>query len=399
MPTFTYKANDNENVRICGSCKAESEEAAKRHIEAKGLQNAVVFRSETAYRSGLYKLVSPKELSIFCRQMSVLFFSQITLMEGVVLLAEQAGNKSLKMALVEIHSLMEQGYTLAETMGMYPHIFGSYLLNMVSIGEVSGTLDVVFADMSNYFDKESKLRKKLASAITYPAILTVLMAGIVVLLILKILPMFGDILVSMGGEMPGVTQAMVSASNFLVRNLPFILGAIVLLIVFYRVFLRTNAGKKWHDGLKLKAPFSKYITTRVITARFARSMSLLLKSGVQIVNALEETKSLIDNHYLAKKFDGVVTNVRNGMDLDAALRTLGIFPPLFLKMVHIGQTTGHLDTMMERSAVMFEEDVEEALDKLTVMLEPILIITLSVIVGVILISVMLPMIEIMKQIG
>jgi len=399
VPTFTYRAYDSENVRVCGSRKADSEDAVRSYAEGKGCTGVSVFKSETTYRAGLYKLVTPKELSIFCRQMSVLFFSQITLMEGVILLSEQTENKNLKTALLEIHALMEQGYTLAETMGMYPHIFGAYLLNMVSIGETSGTLDVVFMDMSDYFDKESKLRKKLSSAITYPAILTVMMAAIVLLLILKILPMFGDILRSMGGEMPAVTRAMIAFSGFFVTYLPVIIAVIVVIIVAITFYVRTEKGAIWFDKLKLTAPVAKFINTRVITARFARSMSILLKSGVQLVNALEETKALIDNKYLEGKFNEIISQVKTGTELDVALRELGIFPPLFLKMVYIGQTTGHIDNMLDKSAIMFDEDVDEALERLTVLLEPILIIVLSIVVGIILVSVMLPMISIMNAIG
>ena len=399
MPTFTYRAYDSENVRICGSRRADSETSVQQYAESRGYTNVAVFPSKTAFRTGLYKLVTPKELSIFCRQMAVLFFSQITVMEGVVLLSEQTENKNLKTALLEVHALMEQGYTLAETMGMYPHIFGKYLLNMVTIGEMSGTLDVVFTDMSNYFDKESKLRKKLAAAITYPAILTVMMAAIVLLLILKILPMFGDILTGMGGDIPAVTRVMVSFSNLVVQYLPWIVGVIALMVVLYQCWIRTDKGSVWHDKLKLKVPVSRFINARVITARFARSMSILLKSGVQLVNALEETKTMLDNEFLEEKFNGVIAQVKDGTALEIALRELGMFPPLFLKMVHIGQTTGHMDNMLDKSAVMFDEDVDEALEKLTVMLEPILIIALSVVVGIILVSVMLPMISIMNSIG
>ena len=399
MPTFTFRAYDSENVRVYGARKADSEDTVQKYAEGKGYTSVSVFKSETAYRAGIYKLASPKELSIFCRQMSVLFFSQITLMEGVVLLSEQTENKNLKTALLEIHALMEQGYTLSESMGMYPHIFGAYLLNMVSIGETSGTLDIVFGDMSDYFDKESKLRKKLASAVTYPAILSVMMGAIVLLLILKILPMFGDILRSMGGEMPAVTKAMISISGFIVAYLPVIVAVIVLIVIAITAYSRTEKGAIWFDKMKLNAPIAKFINRRVITSRFARSMAILLKSGVQLVNALEETKAIIDNKYLEKTFNEIINKVKEGMDLDAALKELGIFPPLFLKMVFIGQTTGHIDNMLDKSAVMFDEDVDEALEKMTVMLEPILIIVLSIVVGIILVSVMLPMISIMNAIG
>ena len=399
MPTFTFRAYDSENVRVYGSRKADSEGTVQKYAEGKGYTGVSVFKSETAYRAGNFKLATAKELSIFCRQMSVLFFSQITLMEGVVLLSEQTENKNMKTALLEIHALMEQGYTLSESMGMYPHIFGAYLLNMVSIGETSGTLDIVFGDMSDYFDKEAKLRKKLASAITYPAILTIMMAAIILLLILKILPMFGDILRSMGGEMPAVTRAMISFSGFVVAYLPIIIAVIVIIVLLVTAYSRTEKGAIWFDKMKLRAPVAKFINTRVITSRFARSMAILLKSGVQLVNALEETKAIIDNKYLEKTFNEIIRKVKDGMDLDVALKELGIFPPLFLKMVFIGQTTGHIDNMLDKSAVMFDEDVDEALEKLTIMLEPILIIVLSVVVGIILVSVMLPMISIMNAIG
>jgi type IV pilus assembly protein PilC len=331
--------------------------------------------------------------------MSVLFFSQITFMEGVALLSEQTENKELKIALGEIYNHMSNGRTFAEAMGMYDNIFPSYLINMVLVGEASGTLEKVFSILSAYYEKEDKVKRKLRSAVLYPAVLSALMGAIVLLLILKILPMFQETLYNMGYDIPGITQTILDISNFINTNLLPIAVVLLVLIGASALFLRTAGGRAWLDKAKATYPVSGYIYKRIITTRFSRSLSILLKSGVQLLNALEETRALYNNGYVEKLFADLVQKVKNGGDLTEALAAMRIFPPLFLKVVTIGQTTGHLDEMLEKSADVFETEVDESLDRFRVMVEPILIIILSGVVGIILLSVMLPMISIMNNIA
>lgn len=399
MSTIQYRGFNQEGIKVVGCKNLKDVGEMETYLNNNKIYNYEIFESKVKYKKGVSEIVSSKELSIFCRQMSVLFFSNITLMEGVLLLSEQSENKQLKIALSEIYNHMQNGLTFSEAIGMYDFIFHLYLINMITIGENSGTLDDVFSKMSEYYHKENTIRKKLKSALTYPLILTTMMSAIVWILIIKILPMFNDILTSMGGEMPNITKAILSVSTFINNNgLIFII--VILVALFILIFyVQTEKGNYWFDRMKVKTKVGKFIYGKVISARFARSLSILLKSGVQIVNAMEQVNSLLQNKYLEEKFKIAFERVKGGTDLSDSLKDVGIFPPLFLKMVIIGQTTGHLDEMLSRSANIFDEEVDDALEKTTSMIEPLLIIILSIIVGVILLSVMLPMISIMTNIS
>jgi len=346
-----------------------------------------------------YSLVSPNELSVFCKEMSVMFFSQITLLEGTELLAAQSVNKHLKAALTAVHQKMSQGFTFSQSMAEHSRVFTPYLCNMAVIGETSGTLDDVFARMSDYFEKEHRMRKKIRSAATYPAVLTVLMLGVVVLLITRILPMFKDLLYSMGAEMPGVTAGLLSAGDFVADNIFIILTVVAVLAVGAFFYIRSERGAFYWDKFVVTLPLVKFINVRVFTARFARSMALLLKSGVQILNAMNDILPTVENQYIKQIYGNRIDDVKEGKALSEAYAGSGLFPPLFLRLLTVGQNTGHLDEMLDKAAAVFDEEVGDAIEKLTATIEPALIIILTVIVGIILVSVMLPMIDIMNAIG
>jgi type IV pilus assembly protein PilC len=278
-------------------------------------------------------------------------------------------------------------------------VFPEYLTNMVALGEASGTIDSVFSQMADYYDKDNAIRNKVRAAVTYPAILTVLMLGIIVLLVVKILPMFSDILNTMGGTMPALTQAMMDFSAWVGRNL-LVLGLVVLAVILGMVFFsKTQGGRRFFDKLKLMLPFSKQIFIRIITARFARCLAILIKSGVNLLPALEMMQTLIGNIFVEERFQSAREEIGGGKDLVESLRETGIFPPLFLRLVTIGQNVGFLDEMLFKAADIFDEEVQNSLERMTTFIEPAMIIILSLIVGVILLSVMLPMINIMNTIG
>ena len=397
--TLTYLATDKNGRRVSGCRSASSETVLRNELSKEKLTVSSVFKSATRCRQNMYALVSPKELAVFCREMSVLFFSHITVLEGLGLLLEQNSNRELKAALIEIRGHMENGISFSDAAAMYPHIFTQYLCSAIQIGEKSGTLDDTFTSLAVYFEKEDRIRKKVRSALTYPLILTALMGAIIILLVLKILPMFNDILVKMGGEMPAATNIILQASLFINKYIWVFSASTVFIACGLIVFFRTSTGKRWRDALKIKLPLVRFVSTRIITSRFSRGLAVLLKSGVSLVNALDDVRMLVDNKHLETGFFEAVKQIRDGENLSGVFNKMKLFPPLFIRMLTVGQSTGHLDEMLDRSAGIFDSEVDDAVEKITAMLEPSIIILLSLVVGIILISVMLPMISIMNAIG
>ncbi len=388
-----------EGINVGGCSELFNKNALAEYLEKKSITNYQIFDTNTRYPKTLQKLVSNKEMSIFCRQMSFVFLSDITVMEGLLLISEQCDSLQLKLSLNEIYNHMENGMTFSDAISMYTNIFNNYFINMIRIGESSGTLDSVFLKLSDFFEKENNLNKKVKSALTYPAILSIMMAAVIVLLIVKVLPMFGNILKSFGQDMPIITSWILSVSVFLSNFGLVIIASIIGLAVILVFCANTEKGKYFFDKLKVKNKIFRDLYSKVTVARFAHSLGILLKSGINIVTALKEVNSLVENKYLRIKLDKALESVEGGADLAESLKKVGIFQPLFIKMVVIGSATGRLDEMLEKTAMLFDEEVSDSLQKMTALIEPLLIIFLSVVVGIILISVMLPMINIMTNIG
>ena len=397
MQVFTYIAVDNEGRGVSGSKYASGRTAVEQFLTEKGFTNTEIFASATL--QGVNGRVSLKELAVFCRMMSVVLISHLSVTEGLSLILEQTEDRNLRKALKEIYQFMDTGYTFGQSIGMYPHIFGSYALNMINVGEASGSMDVILNRLSLYFDKEDNIKRKLKSAISYPLVLTALMTSIIILLIVKILPMFEATMASMGGVMPHAASIIFRSAGLISKYFVVIIGAIAILAIIAIMYMRTEKGRLIADKFKISAPVFKYVNTRIITSRYARSLSILLKSGVQLVNAMQEITKLVNNSYLESQFYNAVKRVRDGDSIDDVLNNIHIFPPIFIRLVTIGHTAGHLDEMLEKSAVIFDEEVDHAIEQITLTVEPVLIIILSVVVGIILLSVMLPMIGIMNAIG
>jgi type IV pilus assembly protein PilC len=225
-----------------------------------------------------------------------------------------------------------------------------------------------------------------------------LTVAVVILLMVAVLPMFSDMLTGMGGNLPGITVFLMSVSRFMVDNLLLILAIAIVLIILFSYYVRTEGGRLWFDGLKLRLPVVKSTVLKTVTARFARSMSILLKSGIPIVNAMEIMQDLIGNRAVEEKFRGATDEIQEGKGIAGPMRRLEIFPPLLIHMIVVGESTGELDEMLGRTAGFFDEEVEEAIEKAVSMIEPAMIIIMAAIIGVIILSVMLPMVSIMETV-
>jgi len=294
---------------------------------------------------------------------------------------------------------VQKGKLLSQAMAGFPQVFPEFLRNMVRVGEASGTLDTIMMQMANYYENEDRINRKVKTAMTYPTILGVLTVGVVILLMVVVLPMFSSILTEMGGNMPGITIALMAVSDFLRSNILVILLFLVLLIMALAAYGKTETGRFRYDTLRLKLPVVRTLTVKVITSRFARSMAILLRSGLNIINAMGIMSTLIGNRNVEERFMESLDDIRQGRGIAYSLERVGIFPPLLIHMVSVGERTGELDEMLLRTSGFFDDEVEAAITKMTTLIEPIMIIILAVIIAIILLSIFLPMLEIMNAVS
>lgn len=338
------------------------------------------------------------QLSILCYQMSLVFKSGITLLEGMTLLSEEMEEPQLKVVLENVNKELAGSTRIYEAFEMQG-VFPNYMIRMIQMGEFSGTLDEVMEHLCEYYERIDHLNKRLQSAVTYPALLMVLMFAIVGLLFVKVLPMFKDILQSVGGDMPLLTSYIISISDGLKANGLYILSTVIILIAGAVVYFKSAKGKVLADMLKLKLPFFKRIYVKIYAAKFSETLAMLLKSGISYTESLQMVSGIVGNVHLEDRILQYQKEVSAGSDDEDSFRKIGIFPNLLVRMIKIGYKTGELDTIMEKVSKIYETEVDRELDRVTKTIEPVLIIILSLVVGVVLLTVMLPLINIMSSIG
>lgn len=399
MPVYRYVAKNLKGETMDGEYEAVSLDALEQMLRTKGyfLVESRIKGSEFTL-SGMYSKINAKDIAVFCRQFAVILNSGITILEAVGILRDQASKKRMREILDDVYNELQKGRVLSEAIMPYDDLFPEFMKNMIRVGEASGSLDTILNQLADYYENDYKIRRKIKSAMTYPAILGVLTVAVVILLMVAVLPMFSDMLTGMGGNLPGITVFLMSVSRFMVDNLLLILAIAIVLIILFSYYVRTEGGRLWFDGLKLRLPVVKNTVLKTVTARFARSMSILLKSGIPIVNAMEIMQDLIGNRAVEEKFRGATDEIQEGKGIAGPMRRLEIFPPLLIHMIVVGESTGELDEMLGRTAGFFDEEVEEAIEKAVSMIEPAMIVIMAAVVGVIILSVMLPMVSIMETV-
>lgn len=399
MPTFQYKAKNLQGEVLNGIYEAVSQDALVFMLREKGYFLTDVTRQGKEVSFGnMFGNVTVKELAVFSRQFSVLINSGVTIVETVGILREQVEKKKLKDVLDIIHEDMQKGRVLSEAMSVFPDVFPDFMMSMIKVGEASGSLDMVLNRLADYYENDAKIRRKVRSAMTYPAILGVLTVGVLLLLLIKILPMFSDIMSSMGGEMPGITKVLMAMSAFLVENVLLVLFLMAALVVGFIYWRKTQGGKRLLDRMKLELPLIRKSVIKIITARFARSLAILLKSGIPIINAMDIIGELIGNVIVEERFVSCREEIKEGKGIAVPMQRLNLFPPLLIHMVAVGESTGELDEMLSRTAGFFDEEVEEAIERLTALIEPAMIIFMAAVVGTVILSVMLPMVSILTAV-
>lgn len=340
-----------------------------------------------------------EDISLFSRQLALVADSDISLQDGLAIISEKSDNKHIKKISGEIIKNLNKGISFYDSIKEYDTKLGSLFIEMAGIGERSGNLPTMLERVADSIDKDIETRQKLRSAVVYPTILSVLMLAVIVLLLVYVMPMFDEILTSLGGEMPGITKGIMNFGFFLSDNILWIILAVAVIILLYVITKITKKGRVWTDYLKLRMPIIRKIESANVASRFSRNLSMLLKSGMNLTLSVEMLKAITYNKYIANKLDGIIQMLGKGSKPDIAFEELKLFPSLLVKLFSVANETGHMDVMLDKAANIMEKSGDEQMERLTTVLEPLLIIILSLLVGFILISVILPVTGIMNAIG
>jgi len=382
MATFSYVATDVNGNISRGRENADNHFDLIEKLKGRHLYLTSYKELEEKAQMVTYKYKT-KALAFLCRQMSSMLVAGISVVRALHIMVTQEKNKKAKMLLNEIYEQVQTGKSLSEALASKPGSFPNLFLSMVSAGEASGNLDMIMTRVADHYAKENKTNNKIKSAMTYPIILGLLTILIVVGLFTFIFPMFLDLFQD-AEEIPPLSAALMNISQFMTHNPHIIIGAIAVILVFGRAALKTPSVRYKVDQYMLKIPKAGELLGIIYTARFARTMSNLFASGLQMVECIEKSAQTLGNIYIIERFKEVVENVKRGEPLSSALIKINVFNAIFTAMVVVGEESGSLDSILSKTADYYDEESDAAITNLVSMLEPVMIIVLGGAVGLVL---------------
>jgi type IV pilus assembly protein PilC len=402
MAAFTYDAINAQGIELSGEIHAPDLSAAREQLQARGLlPQSLSERSASGERGArsAFKKVKPKALQVFSRQLATMIEAGVSVVAALVTLEEQTEDKYLREVIAEIRSDVEGGMVLSKAFARHPKVFNRLYVSMIEAGESSGTLDAVLDRAATQIEKENKLRRRVKGAMVYPSVVISFATLVLIFMLMFIVPVFAQIFDDLGGELPKPTQLVMGASD-LMRGYWFIIFPLVGGMIFgFRHWKRTENGRKVWDRFKLRIPMKiGAVVHKVALARVSRTLATLIAAGVDIIKALEITSATSGNYVVEKSLENVRTRVHEGAPISLPLSEDPVFPPMVGHMVKTGEETGELDKMLGKVADFYEDEVDAAIQALTSIIEPILMIGVGAMVGVIVISMYLPMFKMLELI-
>ena len=423
MPKFQYSVTDSKGKQLTGEIEADNTVSAINILRGKGYTPTSVVPASGAKkddRSFLTKSAGKKDkpqsllarldkmlvggvpqktLTIFSRQLAVLIDAGLPLLRSLRVLSEQEKNRALKDAVEKLSESVEGGSTFSEALGRLPKIFDRLFVNMVRAGEIGGVLDEILNRLAEFMEKIERLKSRVKAAMIYPALVLVFAGGILSFLIAVIIPKFADIFLEMDIDLPTMTAVLIDFSNFAKTRWYIFILIIALIIASIKMLIKTEKGRWYYDKFKLTMPIFGILLRKVAIARFARTLGTLISSGVPILQALSIIRETVGNEVIGRAVLQVHDSIREGESIVGPLKASGVFPPMVVSMIDVGEETGNLSEMLLKVSDVYDEEVDVAVQGLTSVLEPILIITLAFIVGFIVIAMFLPLIKLMQGIA
>ena len=396
MNLFPTKIVEIEKVKDKGEKKAGAAPKGKAKAKGKGMSININFKIP-----GLGGRVKSKVLTTFTRQLATLVDAGLPLLRGLRVLEKQERNPTLKSIIGDLAVSIEGGSTFSEGLAQHPKVFNRLFVNMVKAGELGGVLEVVLNRLSEFMEKAQKIKGKVKAAMFYPIAVLIVATGILGILLVYVIPKFKDVFAGMleGQGLPPFTLFVLAISDTVKDHFFYTIGGIAVFVVVFMVFVRTKFGRHAYDKFKLKVPAIGPVVSKIAISRFTRTLGTLVSSGVPILQALTIVKETAGNVIIANAVNSVHESVKEGETITAPLEASGVFPPMVISMVDVGEQTGALPEMLLKIADNYDDEVDNAVAAMTSLLEPIMIVFLAVIVGSIVIAMFLPLIALMNGIG
>lgn len=395
MATWGYVAIDKTGKEVKGSREAEIEEQVRRELKSQGLivlevtqQNALTKDISLDFSKG----PTARDLAVFCRQFSSITRAGVTIIETLNMLADQTENVKMQKALHAARADVEKGESFATALSRHPKVFPELMVQMAKAGEASGSLDTAMERMAVQFEKSAKTQALVKKAMIYPVVVACVAVAVVIVMLVVVIPRYMDMFGELGVDLPAITKAVIALSTFIQHFWFIIIPIIIALVAVVKAYGRTDSGKHVFGGLQLKIPAIKNLVVKSACSQMARTFSTLLVAGVPLTEAVDIVADTMPNIWFKEALKDALGQIVIGVPLSQPLQTCGLFPPMVYHMIHIGEEAGSTEEMLNKLADYYEEEVEMAVQSLMAAMEPMIIIVLAGIVGILIAAVMAPMV-------
>ncbi|MBI1861022.1 MAG: type II secretion system inner membrane protein GspF [Deltaproteobacteria bacterium] len=401
MPVYEYKGVDSAGKNTKGVVESDSSKNARARLKQKGIFATDIkerlMSSSTAKGSGgraTYSgTVKMKNLTLMIRQLATLIKARIPLDEALTAVTEQTNDNKLKSVMSQVKESVNSGKSLAESCAAFPKVFSPIFISMIKVGEASGNLDLVLNRLAQFAEGQYELRNKVFGALAYPAFIMTAGIGITIFLFAFAVPKITEVFAGSKMPLPMITIVMISISGFTSRNWPLIIGAMVGSVFFFKWYTSTAKGRDWWDTLSLKIPAVGQLKRMIAVSRFARTLSTMIGSGVQLLDSIDIVKDVVDNTVIRRALIQSRESIAEGKSIAGPLKASGEFPPILTHMIAVGEKTGELEEMLNVVSDTYDKQVDNAITSVTRLLEPIMIVVMGGVIGLVALSIFLPMLQ------
>jgi type IV pilus assembly protein PilC len=402
MTVYVWEGKSPQGGQQKGSVEAANESAARQLLRKQNIQLVRIKEKPKDILANIALLqpkVVAKDLVLFTRQLSTMIDAGLPLIQGLEILANQEPNKTFQKILLQIKTDVEAGATFADALKKHPKVFDNLYTNLVAAGELGGVLDTILQRLATYIEKNEKLKGKVKGALVYPVTILIIAAVVVVVMLVFVIPVFQEMFSSLGGQLPALTQGVVDMSAFLRKNFLFLIGIIVAVVVAFNRIRATDKGEYFFDRLALRLPVFGLLLRKVAVAKITRTLGTMITSGVPILDGLDIVAKTAGNRIVEEAIMATKASISEGKTIAEPLSKSGVFPSMVCQMVSVGESTGALDAMLIKIADFYDDEVDAAVDAITSLIEPFMMIFLGGTVGTMLAAMYLPIFKMAGAVG